>query len=194
MRAGRIGLIASPRDGHKEPGVRWCADNGSFAGNYKGDRFYLGWLAKRDNPELCEFATAPDVVCDPAATLERSLPVLPRIRELGLPAALVAQNGLEDMDIPYGQFDVLFLGGDTEWKLGKGAAGLTAAAVRHGKRVHMGRVNSLVRLRYAHEIGCTSADGTFLAFGPAKNLPQLLWWLEIVSQPSLFDDPEVCAA
>jgi NH3-dependent NAD+ synthetase len=29
--------------------------------------------------------------------------------------------------------------------------------------------------------------GTFLAFGPDKNLPQLLSWLETLNQPSLFD-------
>ncbi len=187
MRAGRIGLIASPRDGHREPGVRWCADNGSFAGNYKGDGFYLGWLARRDNPELCEFATAPDVLCDPAGTLDLSLPVFPKIRALGLPAALVAQNGLEDMAVPWDEFDCLFLGGGTEWKLGPAAEKLTATAIEHGKRVHMGRVNSFIRLKYAASIGCDTADGTFLAYGPRKNLPQLLRWLDEVDQPSLFD-------
>jgi hypothetical protein len=35
----------------------------------------------------------------------------------------------------------------------------------------------LRRLRYATSIGCHSADGTFLAFGPDRNLPRLLGWL-----------------
>ena len=38
-------------------------------------------------------------------------------------------------------------------------------------------VNSLRRLRYAHSIGCRSADGTCLAFGPDLHLPRLLGWL-----------------
>ena len=43
------------------------------------------------------------------------------------------------------------------------------------------RVNSLKRLRYAASIGCHSADGTCLAFGPDRNLPRLLGWLTQVN-------------
>ena len=178
-------MIASPRSGDRsEPGVRWCADNGAFTGKYKGDRFYLDWLASRAHPELCEFAIAPDVLCDPAATWERSKTVLPQIRDLGLPAALAAQNGLEDMVVPWDSFDVLFLGGDTGWKLGDAAARLTAEANDRGKSVHMGRVNSLSRMRHARRMGCSTMDGTFLAYGPEKNLPQLLYWLDLINRPA----------
>ncbi|MET7951050.1 hypothetical protein [Micromonospora sp. NPDC005324] len=47
----------------------------------------------------------------------------------------------------------------------------------------MGRVNSLRRLRHATAIGCHSADGTYLAFGPDQNLPNLLSWLQTVNNP-----------
>jgi hypothetical protein len=40
-----------------------------------------------------------------------------------------------------------------------------------------GHINSLRRLRYAASIGCHSADGTCLAFGPDRQLPRLLGWL-----------------
>ena len=61
-----------------------------------------------------------------------------------------------------------------------------AEAKAHGKWVHMGRVNSLKRLQYAAAIGCDSADGTYLTFGPAKNLPRLLGWLaEVNNQAAL---------
>ena len=56
-----------------------------------------------------------------------------------------------------------------------------AEAKRRGKHVHMGRVNSLTRLRYADHIGCDSADGTYLVFGPDVNLPKLLDWLTAVN-------------
>jgi len=46
------------------------------------------------------------------------------------------------------------------------------------------RVNSLRRLRHAAAIGCESADGTFLAYGPDRNLPTLLGWLQTVAQDS----------
>lgn len=217
MSAGLIGCIETPKQGNRPvAGAVWCADNGCFGKGYPGDEAWLSWLAARaDRADSCLFATAPDVVGDAAATLERSLPWLPKIRALGFPAALVAQNGLESLAIPWDSFDALFLGGSpecipcghvfrerrspkrdercpkcgrqlTEWKLGPHASQLAAEAKRRGKWVHMGRVNSLRRLRYADDIGCDSADGTFLAFGPDANLPRVLRWTrDIHEQPSL---------
>jgi hypothetical protein len=108
--------------------------------------------------------------------------MLEQIRAAGFPAALVAQDGLEDLPISWRSFDALFLGGTTHWKLGAAAARLAQQARRRGLWVHMGRVNSLRRLRYAQLIGCHSADGTFLAYGPDRNLPILLGWLRAVAQ------------
>ena len=46
----------------------------------------------------------------------------------------------------------------------------------------MGRVNSLKRLRYADAIGCDSADGTYLTYGPGhRTCPRLLAWLRQVN-------------
>jgi hypothetical protein len=114
--------------------------------------------------------------------------MLPRIRVLGFPAALVAQDGLERLDVPWAAFDVLFIGGSTEWKLGEAARALVARAKARGKWVHMGRVNTRTRLRYADAIGCDSVDGTRLAFGPDDNLPRVLRWLgELDEAPALFN-------
>lgn len=184
MTKGLIGMIATPAAGNAVvAGVEWCADNSVFGNSYPGDEAYLAWLfARRRHAGRCAFAVAPDVVGDAKATLERSGPMLARIRALGFPVALAAQNGLEELPVPWDAFDVLFLGGDTAWKLGRHARALTAEAKRRGKWVHMGRCNSEVRVRYAHEIGCDSADGTFLAHGPDKNLPQLLGWLRRIDE------------
>jgi len=47
-------------------------------------------------------------------------------------------------------------------------------------------VNSLERLRAARSIGCDSADGTFLRFGPDVNWPRLSRWLnDLDQQPEL---------
>src|SRR3989440_8937473 len=158
MRDGHLGHIATPASGHRlQAGVHWCADSGAFTGAYPGDDKYLAWLSARTaHVARCAFAAAPDVVADGAATLARSLPMLERIRALGYPAALVAQDGLEDLAVPWASFDVLFLGGTTDWKLGPAAADLTAQARDRGVPVHLGRVNSLRRLRYAARIGCRS--------------------------------------
>jgi hypothetical protein len=181
---GMLGMIATPAAGNAVmDGVDWCADNGIYGGTYPGDDAYLQWLVTRARLlHRCCFAVAPDVVGDAKATLERSAPMLPRIRRLGYPVALAAQNGLEHLTVPWDDFDVFFIGGDTAWKLGPHARALVREARRRGKWIHMGRVNSEARLRYAHEIGCHSADGTYLAHGPDTNLPKLLAWLRRIDE------------
>jgi hypothetical protein len=99
--------------------------------------------------------------------------------------AFVAQDGLESLTVPWDDFDVLFIGGTTEWKLGPQARALVADAKARGKWVHMGRVNSERRYRYAHAIGCDSVDGTYLTFGPDENLPKLLRWARVEDQLAL---------
>lgn len=178
MTAGGVGQICTPNEGRTPlPSVAWAADNGCFSTRYVGDERWLAWLGKHaDHADRCLFATAPDVVGDAQATLVRSAPHLPAIRALGYPAALVAQDGLEHLEVPWDDFDVLFVGGSTAWKLGSVAARLVAAAKTRGLWVHMGRVNSRRRWSYAEHIGCDSVDGTFLAFGPDANLPRLQVW------------------
>lgn len=183
MQQGLLGQIVTPAAGNAVlPGVEWCADNAVFADKYPGDDSYLTWLAERPHREQCRFAVAPDVVGDAAGTLARSRPMLARIRRL-VPVAYAAQNGATVESLPWSEFDVLFIGGDTEWKLGPEARELIAEAKLRGKWVHMGRVNSFRRLQYAAVVGCDSADGTYLAFGPDTNLPKLLFWL----RPALWE-------
>jgi hypothetical protein len=78
----------------------------------------------------------------------------------------------------YAPAGVLFVGGTTSWKLSEVAYGLVQEAKRRGKFVHMGRCNSRQRLIAAAVGGYDSADGTYVAFGPDKNLPKLMGWLE----------------
>lgn len=204
MRAdgSHLGMIDTPAQGNVIPaGVAWVADNGCFGDGYPGDEGFLAWLAERSaHASRCAFVAAPDVARAPdgslapdaAATLARSEPVLPRIRSLGFPAALVAQNGLEHLTVPWDTFDALFVGGDDTWKLGPAARDLVREAKARGKHTHMGRVNSRQRIQYAAAIGVDSVDGTYLVFGPDINLPKLLAWLrELGQQAPLFDLLEV---
>lgn len=188
MHAQTIGYIDTPAQGNKRPaGVTWCADNGCFGKSYPGDEKWLAWLETNAHAAAdCLFATAPDVVGDAAATLARSAPFLPLIRELGYPAALVAQDGLENLPVPWDSFDVLFIGGTTQWKLSAAVRGLVKQAKERGKWVHCGRVNSSKRFRLMAAIGCDSADGTFLTFGPDINLGRLKGWINnLETQPEL---------
>jgi hypothetical protein len=179
--AQTVGLLDTPATSYtKRDGWIWAADNGCFnERTYVGDVAWMDWLKRNaGQASSCLFATAPDVVGDHEATMTRSVPWLPLIRALGYPAAFVAQNGAKPNNVPWHAFDVLFIGGDTEWKLGTDAADLALWARRKGKRVHMGRVNSYKRLRHAAAIGCDTADGTFLAFGPDVNTARLASWID----------------
>lgn len=140
-----------------------------------------------------------------AASIARSAPMFGPIRDTIGGVAVCAQNGAYPENLPWSDIDAVFLAGIVEcvdcgwvpdlgqlptetclvclgrmreWKLGPVAAAVTAEARRRGVWVHMGRVNSWRRLQYAYSIGCDSADGTYLAFGPDKNLPTLLGWLD----------------
>lgn len=191
MADGVIGFIDTPRQGLRSVranGVTWCADNGCFGKRFDEAAWWEWLCANAVDADRCAFATAPDVVGDARATLERSRPWLAKIRQLGYPAAFVAQDGIEDIEVPWDEFDVLFIGGSTGWKLGSIARALVGEAKARGKQVHMGRVNSLRRYRYAESIGCDSVDGTFLTYGPTVNLPRLLGWVrDLTDRPALFD-------
>lgn len=193
LRIPQTGFILTPNMGNRPDlsAVTWAADTGCFsaAKDYRHGR-YITWLEERmsDYRATCLFVTAPDVVGDALATWERSRPLLPLIRALGYPAALVAQDGIERMTIAYDAFDVLFIGGTTAWKLSAFVRDqLVPEARARGKEPHMGRVNSEQRLRYAARIGCRSADGTFVAFGPDKNIPRVRrWMMGLQLQPGLW--------
>lgn len=178
MKSGALLFIDTPAQGNKRPpGVTWVADNGAFSDNFNEAKWWAFLVANAHAAADCLFAVAPDVVADAAATIERSRPWLPKIRALGYPAAFVAQDGQEHLPVPWDEFDALFIGGSTEWKLGVHARRLVREAKARGKHVHMGRVNSAQRWRYAEAIGCDTADGTYLTFGPDTNLPKLLGWM-----------------
>lgn len=170
----------------RPPGRLWAADNGCFAAgnNFNADR-WLGWLASRDRTG-CLFAVAPDVVADAAATLVRSTPYLPILRDLGYKPAYVAQDSWDPSVVPWDDFDCLFIGGTTAFKLGR-AEELTKLGHAHGKWVHVGRVNSARRIAAMEAYGVDSVDGTFLVFGPDKNVKRLQGWFDAMKrQPSLF--------
>lgn len=179
LASGSIGLLRTPGNRYALDGVSiWAMDNGAFTDSYPGDEAYLA-LLERLSPhrDRCLFVAVPDVVADAAATLSMFPPMAAKIRNLGWPVALVGQDGMESLAVPWESVDWLFIGGSTGWKMGSGAALLISQARAAGKRVHVGRVNSGRRFRHFAQLGCDSADGTFIAFGPDKNAPQVRAWI-----------------
>lgn len=186
-----VGLLATPDSStHTQRGNYhyWAADNGCFAEFASGRPFdaarWLRWLRAID-PADCLFAVLPDVVGDAAATWRRSAPYVEVVKELGYPVAVVLQDGIEAEPVVWAEMmsaaDAVFIGGSTDFKLGDVARAHVAEAREVGMWSHMGRVNSLKRLRIAADFGCDSADGTYVGFSPAKNTLRLCGWLDVIN-------------
>jgi hypothetical protein len=183
MRAGHLGQMTTPMSGNRlEPGVPWGLDNGCFSGRWS-ERVWLRTLERYAHTPDCLFAVVPDAVADAAATDQLWACWAPVVREYGYRPAYVLQNGCER--VPE-DAEATFTGGDTAWKLGENARRLVQDAKARGLWCHMGRVNSLRRLRLAVQDGYDSVDGTFLAYGPDRNLPRLLTYLRLATHPTLF--------
>lgn len=140
-------------------GVPVAADNDCFQGL---DREAFTAMLDALAPVASEllFVTVPDVVGDAEETLARFAEWAPEVRSRGFRVALVLQDGMEVGSLPWGEFDAVFIGGSTEWKLGTTAWAIATEARRRGLWVHMGRVNSYKRAAYAYRIGCHSVDGS----------------------------------
>lgn len=184
-RRADLGFMLQPGMGNRPDLSRthWAADNGCYS---QGANFDVGawleWLASmRRFRSTCLFAVAPDVPYDWRATWERSEPYFATIRHLGYTPALAAQNGMPLRLLDLGGYDVLFIGGDDDFKRDEHTFQLARKARRQGRWVHMGRVNTWSRLRAAHTGLIDSVDGTTLAFGPDRNLPIVLRWLDRVN-------------
>lgn len=190
--SNKIGVLMSPRrrssvtwlENQLNQGKAWACDNDAFSGF---DAIaYLKMLKRfRDMPD-CLFVTAPDVVADAKATMKKFLMWEPLLHRWGYPVALVAQDGLENLIVPWHKIEALFIGGSTAWKLSIEAAQLAYQAKERGKWVHMGRVNSNARLRYAQALDCDSVDGTGFSRAPLREIGRAKPILE-TKQHLMFD-------
>jgi len=170
----------------QHPEAMFAIDNGAFAGfNPQGFRSLLEREAGAMH--LCRFVTVPDVVGSARRTLEAfshwrgQLP--------GWPLALAAQDGIEDLEIPWCFIKAVFVGGSTDWKLGNHAKAVIACAKVMGKWVHVGRVNTPGRFEYFEDLGADSIDGT--------GLSRYSWMRQRIYEasraPRLFDNAETVA-
>lgn len=177
MTAGQLGQMVTPEQGNRlVAGVPWIMDNGCFSKRWEPRR-YFDFLDRAAGTPGCVFAVVPDVVADASGTNRLWGSWHMGLMRRGFRTAYVLQDGATA--IPR-WCDAVFIGGSTEWKLSDQARELVQLAKRNGLWVHMGRVNSLRRLRIAAAFGCDSADGTFIAFAPDKNLPRMLNWVRTV--------------
>jgi len=193
-----LGALHQPHQGnHKgfaaSNGLRCIVDNAAFS-RPDPNRFWNYLIDWWGMAGTFEWAACPDVVGDAVATLAAWKAFRCEMEcEIGyvpLPLAFVAQDGSERMidSLPWNEMAGLFVGGTTEWKLGAGARAVVTEARRRSLWVHVGRVNSWVRLLYCRDVlKADSVDGkNWSAFSSGDTLRKVLTRLRRSPEWSLF--------
>jgi hypothetical protein len=139
----------------RAPGIPYGLDNGCFAGEL--DRATWDRMLEEAEIDAPVFACLPDVVGDARRTVELFKYFTRHTN--GIPRALVLQNGIEDVDIPWDDTAAVFIGGDDAFKISPVAIRIAKVAKMLGKWVHVGRVNTAKRVRNWRGLA-DSIDGT----------------------------------
>jgi hypothetical protein len=135
-------------------------DNGAFSRFNK--KAFLALLEReKERRSLCRFVAVPDVVGSARRTLEVFDHWYPEL--VHWPLALVAQDGQENLPIPWEYLAAIFIGGTTQFKLSEHVKQIIKAAKAMDKWVHVGRVNTADRFEYFQDLGADSVDGSGIA-------------------------------
>lgn len=197
-RPDRIGALLTPHTGNNPPvGMDWAADNACFGG--LDVSAFLRFIAKLTESILKPlWVCCPDTVGDMSETLRQYSQWSPMLREIGLPVALVLQDGAELLKnrarLPWifrNEIAAVFVGGSTDWKISEEAENLTRQAKDCGLKVHVGRVNTEQRIRRIARWGTVDTfDGSGFSRWGRERIPMAVRWIDSAlreaSQPTLF--------
>jgi hypothetical protein len=150
-------LMVSARGVLRHEGMPYALDNGAWTAYQSGEVFDESAFGRALEAlgERADFVVVPDIVA--------------RLRGLGAPMALAVQDGMTAADVaPYlgagrEKALVIFVGGTTEWRLASLPAWIELARKQH-VHCHVGRVNTLKRIKYCVGCGAHSFDGS----GPSR--------------------------
>lgn len=147
----------------------WFYDNGAF-GDWRAQRSFNVVQYMRDlrkitywsHVEKPAFIILPDLVARGLESLAFSLDWLEETERAGAPIYLAVQDGMTEADLEQLPASItgIFVGGSLEWKLETAAAWIKWAHAR-GLKVHIGRVGTIDRVRWARSIGADSIDSAF---------------------------------
>ena len=138
----------------------WMMDNNQFTGNFEIKTWLNALLKYHKHKDTCLGIPIKDKVGDALETLRLFSRYYQPVKDLGYPVAFVTQDGITPEITPWDYFDVLFVGGTDDHKLGPEAGIMIAEAKARGKWVHIGRVNSESRIKQFWM--ADSVDGTEL--------------------------------
>lgn len=128
-----------------DPGVEWAADNSMYS-DPDIDR-WVRWVARFDENRARRpiWVALPDIVGDARRTLELFEHFKLCTNEL--PRALVIQDGIQHVTVPWDDIDAIFIGGTDAFKLSAEAFNVARTANLLRKKIHIGRVNTAKRFR-----------------------------------------------
>lgn len=151
------GQLLTPLTRYSNAGGVFAIDNGARSGfRKKGFKSLLE--REHENRDRCLFVVVPDVVGNGRRTLE-----IWRLRHNmihGWPKALVLQDGIEDLDIPWSELQAVFVGGNDPWKDSRAVVDIVKTALILDKHIHVGRVNTIKRFSKFEELGAHTCDGS----------------------------------
>lgn len=157
-------LIISRTGAWRTEGFSYALDNGAWT-DYRSGRDFddekfkalidkLGWQA--------DWVVAPDIVAGGLLSLRLSLVWLPHLLVRTKLVLVPVQDGMDPehmVGVVMPKRIGIFLGGSTEWKLANMVRWGEFCAAR-GVYYHVGRVNTMKRIRLAHIAGADSIDGS----------------------------------
>lgn len=164
-------------------GCIWGADNDCFVGF--DEKLYTKMIKSIPKTKTLKYVTLPDVVGSHAETMRLFETWQPILKNEQIPVGFVLQDGCINSEVPYDKVDAIFIGGSTQYKLSNQVRTITETAKQKRKWVHMGRVNSLQRVVYAHNIGCDSFDGSGFSMFSKIKIPPTLKTLQYLSEQTI---------
>jgi hypothetical protein len=168
-------LLVSAAGVLRHEGMPYALDNGAWSAFTQGRPFDARafWRALEQLGERADWVVIPDIVAGGLHSLEFSLQWLHRLRGLPARQLIAVQDGMTPDDVRefLGPMVGIFVGGTTEFKEQTMHQWGTLAR-RRCCYLHVGRVNSVRRIRLCAAAGADSIDGTS-ATRFSKTVPRL---------------------
>lgn len=152
--------------------IPYYADNDAFNGLNEPRYLELLRLLTDMNPV---WITAPDKVGNATETNKLFTLWYNSIKQFNI--AYVLQDGITINTIPWDYISCVFLGGTTEFKLSQYAYNLLIEGRQRNKLIHVGRVNSIKRIKYFWDV-CDSFDGSGFSRYSKAMLPRYIEFLK----------------
>jgi len=149
--------------------VMWSIDNFAFT-KFPENKFKKLLETYKEFSHLCSWVTSPDTFADYPSTLKRFYQWSQYINHMGYKRAIVIQNNAHKYKIPYDDLDCVFVGCSDEYKFSHYVLDIVQECKSRNIVTHMGRVNSIKRIKWCFENGFDTVDGSSYARFPDKNI------------------------